>query len=216
MRRAGEKCISHDARLGDFAMSMPGEHAARRAETMLRTLATDIRALRRARGLTLAELSRRLKRSIGWLSQIERGLSVPTMADLRAMAETFSVPLSLLFPEPPQQEGEEGIVVRAGRRRSLSLKEAGRLEELLCPDLAGSFQMLHTVVLPGAQQREPARRSAEEAGFLIAGRFEIEVDGIWHRLEPGDSFRVKGKPFSWRNPGDENAVLLWVAAPPRY
>ena len=38
-------------------------------------LAHDIRALRKARGLTLAEIGARLKRSIGWLSQVEPEVS---------------------------------------------------------------------------------------------------------------------------------------------
>ena len=48
------------------------------------TLARDIRALRKARGLTLVACADRLGRSVGWLSQVERGLSVPSLADLRA------------------------------------------------------------------------------------------------------------------------------------
>ena len=50
-------------------------------------LARDIRALRKARGLTLAEIGARLGRSVGWLSQVERGLSIPSLGDLRAFAE---------------------------------------------------------------------------------------------------------------------------------
>ena len=36
----------------------------------------DLRALRKARGLTLTELALKVGRSVGWLSQIERDLAV--------------------------------------------------------------------------------------------------------------------------------------------
>ncbi|TIN79664.1 MAG: helix-turn-helix transcriptional regulator, partial [Mesorhizobium sp.] len=62
-----------------------------------RLLAGDIRALRKARGLTLAEIALKLDRSVGWVSQVERGLSIPSLGDLRAFAELFGVPLSLFF-----------------------------------------------------------------------------------------------------------------------
>ncbi|TIW91639.1 MAG: helix-turn-helix transcriptional regulator, partial [Mesorhizobium sp.] len=62
-----------------------------------RVLAGDIRALRRARGLTLAEIGLKLGRSVGWVSQVERGLSTPSLSDLRAFAELFGVPISLFF-----------------------------------------------------------------------------------------------------------------------
>ena len=87
-------------------------------------LARDIRALRKARGLTLAELGARLKRSIGWLSQVERGLSAPSLADLRAFAELFGVPLSLFFGHEAEREEERGVVVRSGRRRSIRIASA--------------------------------------------------------------------------------------------
>ncbi|MFB0939400.1 MAG: helix-turn-helix transcriptional regulator, partial [Paracoccaceae bacterium] len=39
------------------------------------TLGADLRALRKARGLTLSDLATALGRSVGWLSQVERDLS---------------------------------------------------------------------------------------------------------------------------------------------
>ena len=39
------------------------------------SLGADLRALRKARGVTLAELAADLNRSVGWLSQVERDLS---------------------------------------------------------------------------------------------------------------------------------------------
>ena len=66
--------------------------------------------------ILLAETGARLSRSVGWLSQVERGLSVPSIGDLRAFAELLGVPMSLLFelaknliritPPPPSELGE--------------------------------------------------------------------------------------------------------------
>lgn len=179
-------------------------------------LAQDIRVLRKARGLTLAEIALRLKRSVGWLSQVERGLSTPSLADLRAFAEIFGVPLSLFFGHEVESEQERGLVVRASRRRPLGTSESGLVEELLSPDLGGSFEMVRSVFAPRAELPEPALRKTEEAGYVACGRFDIEIDGVWHHLGEGDSFRFAAKPFRWRNPGDEPAVVIWVISPPVY
>lgn len=181
-----------------------------------RLLAGDIRALRKARGLTLAEIALKLGRSVGWVSQVERGLSVPSLSDLRAFAELFGVPLSLFFSHDVPVEEERGVIVRAGRRRSLGTSESGLVEELLSPDLGGSFEMLRSVFAPGAELKAEARRPTEEAGYVASGTFEIEIGGVWHRLGEGDSFRFEGKPFRWRNPGTEAAVVIWVVSPPVY
>ncbi|MBZ9676030.1 helix-turn-helix domain-containing protein [Mesorhizobium sp. ES1-1] len=181
-----------------------------------RLLASDIRALRKARGLTLAEIGSKLGRSVGWVSQVERGLSVPSIGDIRAFAELFGVPVSLFFSHDVPAEIERGVVVRVGSRRRLGTSESGLVEELLSPDLGGSFEMLRSVFAPGAALRTEARRPTEEAGFVVSGAFDIEIAGVWHRLGEGDSFRFDGKPFRWRNPGTEPAVVIWVVSPPVY
>jgi transcriptional regulator with XRE-family HTH domain len=179
-------------------------------------LARDIRALRKARGLTLTTTAVKLGRSVGWVSQVERGLSVPTLADLRALADLFSVPISLFFAHEAADDAERGVIVRAGRRRTLGTSESGLVEELLSPDLGGSFELLRSEFAPGAALSSPTVRPTEEAGYVVAGRFDLEVDGIWHELGPGDSFRFAGQPFRWRNPGEEPAVVIWAVSPPVY
>ena len=181
-----------------------------------RLLAGDLRALRKARGLTLVETAARLSRSIGWVSQVERGLSAPALADLRGFADLFAVPVSLFFAHEAADRDEEGLIVRDGRRRALGTSETGLVEELLSPDLGGSFEMLRSEFAPGAALAEPATRRTEEAGYVVSGRFDIEIDGTWHALGTGDSFRFAGKPFRWRNPGHEPAVVIWVVSPPVY
>ncbi|MGI6855803.1 helix-turn-helix domain-containing protein [Mesorhizobium sp. 1B3] len=179
-------------------------------------LAGDIRALRKARGLTISEVAIRLGRSVGWVSQIERGLSVPSLGDLRALAGLFGVPLSLFFAHDVADDAERGVIVRAGRRRILGTSDSGLVEELLSPDLGGSFELLRSVFAPGAELADLANRPTEEAGYIVSGRFDIEIAGNWHHLAEGDSFRFSSKPFRWKNPGTEPAVVIWVVSPPVY
>lgn len=179
-------------------------------------LASDIRTLRKARGLKLAEIALKLGRSVGWVSQVERGLSMPSLSDLRAMAQLFGVPISLFFSHDVPEEQERGVIVRGARRRSLGTSETGLVEELLSPDLGGSFEMLRSVFAPGAELKAETTRPTEEAGFVVSGTFDIQIAGAWHRLEAGDSFRFEAKPFRWRNPGREAAVVIWVVSPPVY
>lgn len=179
-------------------------------------LARDIRALRKARGLTLAAIAVKLGRSVGWVSQVERGLSVPALADLRAFADLFAVPLSLFFAHEAVDGAERGVIVRAGRRRTLGTSESGLVEELLSPDLGGRFELLRSEFAPGACLSTPTMRPTEEAGYVVSGRFDLEVDRVWHPLGPGDSFRFAGQPFRWRNPGNEPAVVIWAVSPPVY
>jgi len=176
----------------------------------------DLRALRKARGLTLTELALRVGRSVGWLSQVERDLAEPTIADLRRLADALDQPLSLFFGPNPAPEDERGYVVRWNSRRALGSAEQGLVEQLLSPDLSGSFEIVRSVFEPGAELPEFNQRATEEAGYLIAGELEMWIGERHFHLMPGDSFRFKDERHRWRNPGTEPAIAIWVIAPPVY
>ena len=179
------------------------------------TLGADLRALRKARGLTLADLARRLGRSVGWLSQVERDLSVPGIDDLRDMARVFDVAVSSLF-RSDAQEGEEGLIVRAETRRPIGSREAGLVEELLSPDLTDDFEVVRSVFEPGARLATPQRRDTQEVGTIVEGRLTLRIGARSFDLGPGDSFRIRGETFQWENPHDQPCVAIWVISPPIY
>jgi transcriptional regulator with XRE-family HTH domain len=180
------------------------------------TVGADIRALRKSRAITLTKLASYLDRSVGFVSQIERGLSEPSINDLRKIAEAFDVPLSLLFGENRGDPEETHYIVRANARRRLGSVEGGLIEELLSPSLSGSFEMVRSEFAPKSALETAVKRDTEEAGFVVSGTFEIAIDDRWHVLAAGDSFRFEGLSYRWRNPGDEPAIVIWVIAPPTY
>ncbi|MEM0943062.1 MAG: XRE family transcriptional regulator [Pseudomonadota bacterium] len=185
-------------------------------ETRAAGVGADLRALRKARRLTLSALARQVGRSVGWLSEVERGLTEPTIADLRRLAGALEQPLSLFFGASEGPRAERGHVVRAGARRALGAAEEGLVEELLSPDLGGSFEIIRSVFAPGAELALPNSRPTEEAGYLISGMLDLWIGEQAFHLTPGDSFRFKGEPYRWRNPGEAPAVAIWVIAPPVY
>ncbi len=180
------------------------------------TLGADLRALRHARGLTLTDLAETLGRSVGWLSQVERDKSDPSITDLRQIAACFDVPVSILFRHEVAPAGEAGYIVRSGDRRRIGSSVAGLIEELLSPDLTDDFEMVHSTFLPHSRIKDAVTRPTQEVGYVISGALEIEIAGTWHQLRPGDSFRVRGEPFRWANTSAEPAVAIWVIAPPVY
>ncbi|MGV6848247.1 MAG: helix-turn-helix domain-containing protein [Marinibacterium sp.] len=180
------------------------------------SLGADLRALRKARGLTLADLADRLDRSVGWLSQVERDLSSPSVSDLRDLASALDVSVSMLFGRARVPTDEAGTIVRHDARRAVGADIEGLVEELLSPDLTDDFEMVHSTFAPGSRLTQPVRRPTQEVGFLISGRLDLDIGGRRFTIEPGDSFRIRGETFAWANPYDDPAVAIWVIAPPVY
>ena len=180
------------------------------------TLGADLRALRKARGLTLVELADQLGRSVGWLSQVERDISDPSITDLRDIAARLDVSVSILFRHAAAPAHEAGYVVRCDARRPIGSDIDGLVEELLSPDLTDDFEMVHSTFQPHSRIKIPVSRPTQEVGYILSGRLDIEIDGTAHHLNAGDSFRIRGEPFRWANPHDTIAVAIWVIAPPVY
>ncbi|KMK68722.1 helix-turn-helix domain-containing protein [Puniceibacterium sp. IMCC21224] len=181
-----------------------------------RSLGADLRTLRKARSFTLADLATRLGRSVGWLSQVERDLSEPSVTDLRHIAAALDISVSMLFGQTQASADEAGWVVRKGARRAIGSRGAGLIEELLSPDLTDDFEMVHSTFEPHSAIDEPVTRPTQEVGYLLSGRLDLEVGPRRFTLGPGDSFRIRGEPFRWINPYDDPAVAIWVIAPPVY
>ena len=197
-------------------MTLTGANMAELNDTRTGGIGADLRALRKARGLTLSRLALQIGRSVGWLSEVERDLKEPTISDLRRLAIALDQPLSLFFGTPDAPEAERGLIVRAAARRHLGAAEEGLVEQLLSPDLSGSFEIVRSVFAPGAELPEPNQRPTEEAGYLISGALDLWIGDDMFTLAPGDSFRFAGQPYRWRNPGAEPAIAIWVIAPPVY
>ncbi len=181
-----------------------------------RALGRDLRALRKSRNITLNELALKMGRSVGFLSQVERGLSAPSLADLRVLATALDVSSSWLFMGQEADEADRGHVVRANGRRVIGTRETGILEELLSPDLGGSFEMFRTVMAPGAEEPAMIFRPTEEAGYLVSGSLEFWIENKHFQLNAGDSFRFHEKPYRWKNSSNTETIVIWIVSPPVY
>ncbi|KJZ18922.1 helix-turn-helix domain-containing protein [Loktanella sp. S4079] len=184
-------------------------------EKSAQTLGADIRALRKARGMTLVELAESLNRSVGWLSQVERDISVPAISDLGELASVLDVAVSSLL-QTGVSPSDEGIVVRSNARRPIGSRTPGLTEGLLSPDLTDDFEVIHSKFDPGSELITPLVRKTQEIGYVITGIFEIWVDGKHFKLNTGDSFRLRGETFRWCNPGTKPCEIIWIISPPIY
>lgn len=176
----------------------------------------DIRALRKSRGVKLADMAEELDRSIGWLSQVERGQAEPGIPDLRNIARMFEVPTSFFFRNELAEKEERGYVVRANLRASLGSRQDGVVEELLSPNLSGEFEMIRSEFQPGSSCNRVTARPTQEGGYLISGILTIWLGEKRFDLTAGDSFQFQNEDYRWENPGDEPAIAIWVISPPVY
>lgn len=172
-----------------------------------------LRCLRKARGISLQALSGSTGASIGYLSQVERGLSTPTLKLLASAADALGVSLAAFIGATGPGTRSETPVMRAGGRSGLGLWRTGISKELVAPDGGGLSMFLVRVAPDGSSGEEDYSHAGEEAGYVLEGELDLWVEGRVWRLHPGDGFRFESRRgHRFRNPGTTPALVLWVNA----
>lgn len=185
---------------------------------ILRALGNQIRQLRKARGMTLADLAAKTGNSISYVSQVERSISSPSVVALYEISRALGVNISFFFTEgEPASNGEDAFIVRAGRRRKVAF-EAGAVDELLSPSLGGQLEMLMSRLPPGSVSgATPYTHDGEEGGIVLSGKLELWIDDKHFMLSEGDSFTFASTlPHRYGNPGTTDTVVIWAITPPSY
>jgi transcriptional regulator with XRE-family HTH domain len=181
-------------------------------------LGERIRHRRRARNMSLKDLAESSGISIGLLSQIERGLSSPSLRVLAGLADALQLGLADLFSDSVATPQDEKIVVHAAERKQLTFWRTGISKELLTPPVENSTLDIFLVVLEpgGTSGSQLYSHEGEEAGTVLEGTIAINVEGKEYRLQAGDSFRFTStRQHSFWNPGASSARVLWVNARPQ-
>ncbi len=179
----------------------------------------QIRDLRKARDMTIVELAKRLGRSVGYISQIERNISPVSIERLTELAEALGVQNNWFFQGGSSgPTHEQDLIVRRGDRRHLTFTGAGLREELLSPNLSGDFEMIMTTYGPYASSGDELySRPCQEAALVIEGRIEIQIGQRQFILEVGDTITFDGRePHKSRNPDQSPARVVWTLSPPTY
>jgi transcriptional regulator with XRE-family HTH domain len=182
------------------------------------SLGRRIREKRQARGVSLTRLSRLAEISVGMLSQIENGVSSPSLRSLRRISEALDVPLGRLFDDSMLSVDDDGVVVRKAARPRLDVRPGSLRKEILSPPGAKDLEMILVVIEPdGGSGEDPYSHQGEEVGLVLRGSLELWVGERRYALEAGDSFQFRSTiPHRFSNPSDERAEVLWIVSPPFY
>jgi transcriptional regulator with XRE-family HTH domain len=174
-----------------------------------------IRDLRRTHGFSLETVAAKTALSIGFLSQIERGLSSPSLRVLATIADTLGVGIAALFGTKAGEEGaSDGVVIRERERAELNLWRTGISKQLLNPAGAdGRLNLFLVHMEPGGSTGDELyTHDGEEAGLVLEGEMTLTVDAETWTLKTGDSFRFASRrPHRFSNPSEaQKSVVLWV------
>lgn len=180
-----------------------------------RAVGERIRAFRKQKRMSLEQLSAASGLSIGYLSQIERGISSASVRALAVIASGIGTGFDRLFlPQDPQTGAADAFAFTMAERHGLGFWRDGIEKELLTPGAGQSLNLYLVTLSPGGCSGEAAySHDGVEAGFVLEGAFELTVDGETKALQAGDAFRFRsGRLHRFQNPQARTCRILWVLA----
>jgi transcriptional regulator with XRE-family HTH domain len=184
------------------------------------SIGQKLRQRRKVKRLSLAEVAQEAGLSIGLLSQIERGISAPSLRSLSMICAALSMPVRWLFESDQVENSDEAqVVVRHGRRRKMDLGASGMSKEILSPDSITDIQLMRFVLHPQSKVVEGIKisRTGAKAGTVISGVLGLELDGKTYKIGPGDSFAFKASStYKIWCASESDCELYWVTNPAIY
>lgn len=169
-----------------------------------------LRAVRKARHLTIDDVAKVSGLTKGFISRIERDQVSPSLNTLMDLCEVLSIQIGSLF-EPLDIQ-----VVSAGEGPRLELGGIDTEERLISPRHESRVQVIRSVIGPeGRSGDELYSLSAEvELLHVLSGEVDAIFSGETRRLGPGDTATFKGtEPHSWSVASEEGAEVIWVLVP---
>jgi DNA-binding transcriptional MerR regulator len=176
-------------------------------QTLTRTQAIGghLRALRLARGESLAQVAASVDISVGFLSNLERSQTGVSVGIMHRLAHHYGTTLSAFY----YQADSPGPHVPKSKRRLLSNSDGVRMEELAWGNIVMEPHIFH--VAPGKGSLEYYTHQGQEFLYLIKGQLAITLDDKEYQLAPGGSFYFESSiRHRWRNTGKSEAIVLWV------
>jgi transcriptional regulator with XRE-family HTH domain len=181
-------------------------------------LGEQLRQLRKQQRRSLADVAAVCGMSLGLLSQIERGLSSPSLKALQALAREFGVSVDTLLRNAGHDDGDaDGHVRRAGEHRRIDNPERGAYKEMFSPPATRCLDLCRAILLPrGSSGNELfVTDTTEQVGVVLRGQLELWLGERVVLLNAGDSFCYAGsEPRRWRNPGDTETEVIWAIGRP--
>jgi DNA-binding transcriptional MerR regulator/mannose-6-phosphate isomerase-like protein (cupin superfamily) len=176
-----------------------------------RAIGMRLRQLRTRRGLSLAQVSRSVGISLGFLSALERSQMSASVSTLRKLTRFYKTNI-LDFFDPAESNTR---LVPPEKRKVLEAGPGVRMELLAWGSTVMEPHLFR--ISPQSGSGDSYTHEGEEFLYILQGELQISLQEQEYRLRPGDSFYFEsGTPHRWKNPGRDETWVLWVNTPPTF
>lgn len=171
-----------------------------------------IKQLRVMKGLTQEELADRAELSKGFISQVERDLTSPSIATLMDILQCLGVTVSEFFTEEPD---EQIVFTKEDYFEKKDDENKNTIEWIVPNAQKNQMEPILLKLEPGGMTDLDNPHEGEEFGYVLNGSVTIHLGKKAYRAKKGETFYYdSGKQHYLTS--KTGAIVLWVSSPPTF
>lgn len=173
-----------------------------------------LKELRIAKNLTQEELADRAELSKGFISQLERDLTSPSISTLVDILQCLGTSLKDFF----QEESEEQIVFGNEDYFEKVDTELENTVEWIIPNAQKNMmEPIRLTLKPGGSTYPDLPHEGEEFGYVLQGSIQIHIGKKVYHAKKGESFYFTPHSEHYIKANrSTGAKLIWVSTPPNF
>ena len=180
---------------------------------IIMTIGEQIHRLRKENNLTQEELADRSELTKGYISQIERDLSSPSIATLVDILEALGTNISDFFSENPEEK-----IVFTNEDWFEKVEENYTIEWVIPNAQKNEMEPIIITLAPNGHSSFDEPHHGEEFGYVLQGSIQVLFGNKKYVVKKGQTFYFSAKynhqliNASKTSP----AKILWVVTPPTF
>ena len=175
-------------------------------------IGNKLKELRVLKGLTQEELADRSELSKGFISQLERNLTSPSITTLMDILQCLGTSIGEFFNEAPDEQivfGKQDYFVKEDTEYKNEIK-------WIIPNAQkNTIEPIYLTLQAGGSTCPDTPHEGEEYGYVLQGAVSIHLGNKTYKAKKGESFYYTADKTHFLS-SKSGAVLIWVSSPPSF
>ena len=175
-------------------------------------IGNKLKELRVLKGLTQEELADRSELSKGFISQLERNLTSPSITTLIDILQCLGTSIGEFFNEAPDEQivfGKQDYFVKEDTEYKNEIK-------WIIPNAQkNTIEPIYLTLQAGGSTCPDTPHEGEEFGYVLQGAVSIHLGNKTYKAKKGESFYYTADKTHFLS-SKNGATLIWVSSPPSF
>ena len=175
-------------------------------------IGNKLKELRVLKGLTQVELAERSELSKGFICQLERNLTSPSITTLMDILQCLGTSIGEFFNEAPDEQivfGKQDYFVKVDTEYKNEIK-------WIIPNAQkNTMEPIYLTLEAGGSTCPDTPHEGEEFGYILQGTVSIHLGNKTYKAKKGESFYYTADKTHFLS-SKSGAVLIWVSSPPSF